>query len=113
MRNGIPNLAPKLVAGAFACGLAFSFNKYLEWSHHLSDGLKPATNDFWMYFYILTGLHFFHLLIGMALLTFIFVQARKPSIDSRRFIFVEGAGCFWHMVDLLWVVLFPLLYLVH
>lgn len=106
-------LAPKLVAGAFACGLGFCFVKFLEYSSKLSDDINPATNDFWMYFYVLTGLHFFHLLCGMALLVFIFVQSRKPSIDSRRFIFVEGGACFWHMVDLLWIVLFPLLYLVH
>ena len=119
IRNGIPNIAPKLIAGAFACGVGFAIVKYFEWGGHLSDGFKPATNDFWMYYYVLTGLHFFHLLIGMGLLTFIFFQARKVSdapkqfMEPRRFAFVEGAACFWHMVDLLWIVLFPLLYLVH
>ena len=111
----VRNLAPPLVAGAFACGLGFCLIKYLEYSEKLSHGIKPATNDFWMYFYVLTGLHFFHLLIGMVVLAFIFFQARKPRLveDARRFAFVEGGACFWHMVDLLWIVLFPLLYLVH
>lgn len=109
----VRHLAPPLIAGAFACGLGFCLIKYLEYSDKLSSGIKPATNDFWMYFYVLTGLHFFHLLIGMALLAFIFIQARKPKIDERRFAFVEGGACFWHMVDLLWIVLFPLLYLVY
>jgi nitric oxide reductase NorE protein len=119
LRLGIPHIAPKLIAGAFACGVGFAIVKYFEWGHHLSDGFKPATNDFWMYYYVLTGLHFFHLLIGMVLLVFIYTQARKVAdapnqlIEPRRFAFVEGAGCFWHMVDLLWIVLFPLLYLVH
>ena len=118
LRYGIPHIAPKLIAGAFACGVGFAVVKYFEWGGHLSDGFKPATNDFWMYYYVLTGLHFFHLLIGMGLLTFIFFQARKVSdapkqfMEPRRFAFVEGAACFWHMVDLLWIVLFPLLYLV-
>ena len=107
------NLAPKLIVGAFACGLGFAFVKYLEYSDKLSHGIKPATNDFWMYFYVLTGLHFFHLLCGMALLVFIWVQVEKPKLDPRRLAFVEGGACFWHMVDLLWIVLFPLLYLVH
>ena len=80
IRNGIPNIAPKLVAGAFACGVGFAVVKYFEWGGHLSDGFKPATNDFWMYYYVLTGLHFFHLLIGMGLLVFIFFQARKVSV---------------------------------
>jgi nitric oxide reductase NorE protein len=112
-RVGGKTLAPALIAGAFTCGLGFSLIKYLEYSDKLSSGIKPATNDFWMYFFVLTGLHFFHLLIGMGLLAFIFVQARRAQLDARRFAFVEGAGCFWHMVDLLWIVLFPLLYLVH
>jgi nitric oxide reductase NorE protein len=112
IRHGVPNIAPRLFAGAFACGLGFSFMKYLEWSEKLKDGIKPATNDFWMYYYILTGLHFFHLILGMAVLVFCFVQAKKPQLSVRQFAFVEGGACFWHMVDLLWIVLFPLLYLV-
>jgi nitric oxide reductase NorE protein len=112
IRHNVRNLAPAMFAGAIACGLGFSFMKYLEWSDKLSHGFKPATNDFWMYYYILTGLHFFHLLLGMAVLTYLFVQARKPQLNVRQFAFVEGGACFWHMVDLLWIVLFPLLYLV-
>ena len=107
------SVAPALIAGAFVVGgLGFTFMKYLEWSDKLSHHLTPATNDFWMYYYILTGLHFFHLLLGMGALTFLFFQARKPSLNQRQVAFVEGAACFWHMVDLLWIVLFALLYLV-
>jgi nitric oxide reductase NorE protein len=106
-------LAPRLFAGAFCCGLGFAFIKYLEYSDKLSHGIKPATNDFFMYYFVLTGLHFFHLLIGMAVLVFLIVQSRKETLDPKTFAFVEGGACFWHMVDLLWIVLFPLLYLVH
>ena len=113
IRHGISRLAPAMFAIAFVCGLAFVFNKYLEYSDKLGHGISPATNDFWMYFYVLTGLHLFHLLIGLAVLAFCFVQARKPALDAKRFAFVEGGACFWHMVDLLWIVLFPLLYLVN
>jgi nitric oxide reductase NorE protein len=105
-------VAPRLFAAAFACGLGFVLNKYLEYSDKLSRGIKPATNDFWMYFYVLTGLHLFHLLLGLGVLAFCLAQSRKPALDPTRFAFVEGGACFWHMVDLLWIVLFPLLYLV-
>lgn len=111
IRHHTPKVAPWLFAAAFACGLGFIFNKYLEYSDKLSHGIKPVTNDFWMYFYVLTGLHLFHLLLGMAVLVFCFVQARRPALSARRFSFVEGGACFWHMVDLLWIVIFPLLYL--
>ncbi|MBA2347686.1 MAG: cytochrome c oxidase subunit 3 family protein [Solirubrobacterales bacterium] len=112
IRGGVRDIAPYLFVGAIVCGLGFSLMKFFEWSDKLSDGINPATNDFWMYYYILTGLHFFHLILGMGVLTFCWVQSRKPSLDARQFAFVEGGACFWHMVDLLWIVLFPLLYLV-
>jgi nitric oxide reductase NorE protein len=107
------NLAPALIGAAFAVGgVGFTVMKALEWNDKIGHDLTPATNDFWMYYYILTGLHFFHLLLGMGVLMFLFFQARKPSLNERQFAFVEGGACFWHMVDLLWIVLFPLLYLV-
>jgi nitric oxide reductase NorE protein len=112
MRKGMRGVAPAAFVVAFACGFGFSLVKIWEWGHHLAARETPATNDFWMYYYILTGLHFFHLTVGMGLLIFLFTQARRTTLRSSRFAFVEGAACFWHMVDLLWVVIFPLLYLV-
>jgi nitric oxide reductase NorE protein len=113
LRHGYRNLAPKLIVVAFVCGLGFCFMKYIEWGDKLSHGIKPATNDFWMYYYVLTGLHFFHLLIGMAVLAAIWTLSRKPALSERQVGYFEGGACFWHMVDLLWIVLFALLYLVH
>jgi nitric oxide reductase NorE protein len=112
IRHRIAHVAPAMFAAAWLCGLGFVVNKYLEYSDKLAHGIKPATNDFWMYFYVLTGLHLVHLLLGMVVLALCFVQSRRPTLDARRFGFVEGGACFWHMVDLLWIVLFPLLYLV-
>ncbi|MCW3014534.1 MAG: cytochrome oxidase subunit [Solirubrobacterales bacterium] len=105
-------IVPWLIAGAFSCGLAFSGLKIAEWHEKVSHGLKPATNDFYMYYFVLTGLHWFHLIIGLFVLSFLFYLARKPEMSKRQFGFFEGGACFWHMVDLLWIVLFPLLYLV-
>lgn len=113
MRDGNREIARPAIATAFACGLGFIAVKVVEWGHHLGAGDTPATNDFWMYYFIITGLHLFHLLVGMGLLIFLFTQGPRPvTLGSSRFAFVEGAGCFWHMVDLLWVVIFPLIYLV-
>jgi nitric oxide reductase NorE protein len=101
-----------LFGGAIACGLGFTFNKYLEYSDEISRGFTPTTDDFWTYYYVLTGLHLFHLLVGLGVLTFAIRQAGNPRLTARRYAYVEGGACFWHMVDLLWIVLFPLLYLV-
>jgi nitric oxide reductase NorE protein len=104
--------APWLFGGALACGLGFSAMKFVEYGEKLAAGITPATNDFFMYYFILTGLHFFHLILGMGVLVFLIRAGRRTSMSVRQFAFVEGGACFWHMVDLLWIVLFPLLYLV-
>ncbi|HEX4250818.1 MAG TPA: cytochrome c oxidase subunit 3 [Pseudonocardia sp.] len=104
--------APWLFGGALACGLGFSVMKFVEYGQKLAAGITPATNDFFMYYFILTGLHFFHLILGMGVLVFLIRAGRQASMSARQFAFVEGGACFWHMVDLLWIVLFPLLYLV-
>jgi nitric oxide reductase NorE protein len=113
VRRGMRNVAPKLFVGAFVCGLGFSFIKYLEYSAKARHGISLNTNDFYMYYFILTGIHFFHLLIGMGVLVALIVLTRKEKLSEKQFAFVEGGACFWHMVDLLWIVLFALLYLVH
>ena len=113
VRRGMRGVAPRLIAGAFACGAGFSVMKIVEYSDKVGHDITPATNDFFMYYFVLTGLHWFHLLLGLAVLSYLFVLSRKPSLTPRQFAFYEGGACFWHMVDLLWIVLFPLLYLVN
>lgn len=112
IRRRALGIAPRCFAGAMLCGLGFSALKISEYAGKVHHGITPGTNEYWMYFYILTGLHFFHLLVGMAVLMYIMVKSRKPALTVREFAFVEGGACFWHMVDLLWIVLFPLLYFV-
>jgi len=113
IRAGMRRVAPAMIAAALMCGTAFLVNKGLEWSDLLIHGHRPATNNFFMYFFVLTGIHAFHLLIGMGVLTTLFVFSRKKTLSNLQLALVEGGGCFWHMVDLLWIVLFALLYLIH
>jgi nitric oxide reductase NorE protein len=113
VRAGMRRLAPAAFGVAMVCGCAFLVNKGLEWGGLIAAGHKPAVNNFFMYFFVLTGIHAFHLLIGMGVLTALLVLSRKPSLSSTQRALLEGGACFWHMVDLLWIVLFALLYLLH
>ncbi|WP_210717272.1 cytochrome c oxidase subunit 3 [Amycolatopsis acididurans] len=106
-RAGSP--APALFAGAFGCGLAFVALKSLEYHDKIAHGLTAGTNDFFLYFYILTGVHLFHVLIGLGVLIALVAKSRHQPLPFR---FLEGGATFWHLVDLLWIVLFPLLYFV-
>jgi nitric oxide reductase NorE protein len=105
-------VAQVLLAGALVCGLAFVGLKAIEYAAKVSQGHVPTQNNFFLYFFILTGLHLFHVLIGVAVLIVLLTQARRTELSATRMAFVEGGACFWHLVDLLWIVLFPLLYLV-
>jgi nitric oxide reductase NorE protein len=112
----VPHRAPLLFAGAFLCGLGFVFDKYLEYSGLVGQGLVPVTNTFFTYYYVLTGIHLTHVLGGMCVLLYLWRAARRPIGDAEDFRIrvrgVENGASFWHVVDLLWIVLFPLLYLV-
>ena len=104
--------ARTLLAGALVCGLAFVGLKVVEYSAKIGDGHVPTENSFYMYYYVLTGLHLLHVLIGIVVLLSLLFVARVAEPSPTRMAFIEGGGCFWHLVDLLWIVLFPLLYLV-
>jgi nitric oxide reductase NorE protein len=105
-------IAQALFVGALGCGLAFTALKAVEYTAKVSQGHVPTQNNFFLYYFILTGLHLFHVLIGVAVLCVLLSQARRTELGPTRMAYVEGGACFWHLVDLLWIVLFPLLYLV-
>jgi len=111
MRNQANRIAQRCFGGALACGLIFAFDKYLEWSDHIRTGLTPANNEFYMLFFVFTGIHFVHLLIGMGVLIFLWRLAARTDGAPRDMRALESGASYWHLVDLLWVVLFPLLYL--
>jgi nitric oxide reductase NorE protein len=101
-----------LLVGAMALGLGFVGVKAVEYHALVAAGLTPDTSAFYMYYFALTGLHLAHLTLGLVALGVLFALSRKPALSAGRLRLVEGGACFWHMVDLLWIIIFPLIYLV-
>jgi nitric oxide reductase NorE protein len=64
-----------------------------------------------MFYFMYTGIHLLHVLLGLIVLTLLLLVSRRPSLDAHAVRLVESGGIFWHLVDLLWVVLFALFYL--
>ena len=98
---------------ALLCGAAFVVVKGFEYSAKFSDGVTVLSNNFYMFYFMLTGIHLLHLLVGMVLLWAATLQVRTMLATRQQ---ASGpllgfASCFWHMVDILWLILFPLLYL--
>ena len=87
-------------------GLGFLGIKAIEYTTEIRAGFTPATGIFWSFYYMMTGLHALHVLGGIAVNAILFVAARVRT--PRR---IELAGLYWHFVDIVWIFLFPLLYL--
>jgi nitric oxide reductase NorE protein len=105
--------ALRLLAGALGCALVFVIVKAFEYAHELGIGHRPSSDLFFTFYFVLTAIHLVHVLVGSGLLAgwVAKARARRPWESSRRY--VECAAVYWHMVDLLWVVIFTLVYLVH
>jgi nitric oxide reductase NorE protein len=93
-----------------AMGAAFLASKLTEWFLLVRGGHTFASNQFFMYYFFLTGIHLLHLLIGFVALGVIVYQLRSPRRRSQEL--VETCATYWHTVDLLWVLIFSLLYVV-
>lgn len=90
-------------------GAAFGVLKVCEWSLEVAAGHTFTTNYFFMFYFFLTAIHLFHVLCGFIVLGVLVRHLRTPELRSQSVI--ESCAIFWHMVDLLWVVIFALLYL--
>ena len=99
------------LVGGLACGVGFCAVKIYEYADKIGQGLTPRTNEFFTYYFVFTGVHFLHVLIGCGVLLWMISQARRLADGRRNLSHMETGACFWHMVDLLWIVLFPLIYL--
>jgi cytochrome c oxidase subunit 3 len=116
-------LAVYLLVFTLVCGLGFLVNKYFEWSTKIHHGIYPsgpAMDDLSkgevMYFglyYVMTGLHGLHVIVGMIFIAVVLGMIIRDKITSTNFQKLENAGLYWHLVDIIWIFLFPLFYLVH
>ncbi len=95
------------------CGLTFLVIKYFEYSEKFHHGYSPATNTFLAIYFTMTGLHALHVISGTAVNAYLMGPGSKLwKTDPQQFTNrVESAGLFWHLVDLIWIFLFPVLYL--
>ncbi|MEX1667365.1 cytochrome c oxidase subunit 3 [Zhongshania guokunii] len=98
------------LASAFFCGAVFIVNKAMEYSAKIQDGVTILSNDFFMFYYIITGIHLAHVVGGMVILLVLFINTRRGKYSANNVAAVESGGVYWHMVDLLWIFIFPLIY---
>ncbi|QFU77198.1 cytochrome c oxidase subunit 3 family protein [Halioglobus maricola] len=114
VRLGLYRTSWKLLLLAFVCGAGFIVIKFFEYSEKITAGITLSTNDFFMYYFIYTGIHGIHVLIGLGILLYmtLLLRSRQSGLTASDLQNLESGAIFWHLVDLLWIVIFALLYLV-
>lgn len=110
------------LGASLVCGGIFLVNKYFEWGHKIDLGIYPDSevladgplgqNVFFGLYYVITGLHGIHIVIGMTLLALSMGFVAAGRVGPHRFALLENAGLYWHLVDLIWIFIFPLFYLI-
>lgn len=123
IQKGQKKLALGLIYFTIFCALIFLINKYFEWGHKIHYDLYPGTalfkalppgeGMFFFLYYFMTGLHGLHVIVGAIILGYMAYYIHKDVINSDYFVLLENGGLYWHLVDLIWIFLFPLMYLIH
>lgn len=122
IKRGLKGQTLALLSGTVACALIFLVIKYFEWSAKFEHGIypnspmlaegPPGQSVFFGLYYLTTGLHGLHVLVGGVLITWIALLVRRGSIDAHNNVSLENVTLYWHLVDLVWIFIFPLYYLI-
>lgn len=102
--------ASRNIALGFLCGAGFLAIKVFEYAAKFGAGISLSTNTFYRFYFGMTFFHFMHVILGMVVLAILWVKTRQGAYSSRNAHGLESGAAYWHMVDLLWIVLFPLVY---
>ena len=103
-------IGARWLLAALVCGFGFVGFKLMEYSAKLDAGIDMSSNTFYMFYIMLTAFHFLHVIAAMIFLLILWFKTRQGAYGSHDHHALETGAAFWHMVDLLWIVLFPLVY---
>jgi cytochrome c oxidase subunit 3 len=122
VQKGDHKLSMILLSATIFLGLLFLGIKYVEWTAKIEHGLYPNSPRllgrskgevlFFGLYYSMTGLHGLHVLVGISILSVMLVLMMRGKINQNRFVPLENSGLYWHLVDIIWIFLFPLFYLI-
>ena len=123
LQKGQKNTAVVLLEITLMLALIFLINKYFEWGVKFGHGIFPGSEFmkenlgqgeilFFGLYFVMTGLHALHIIVGMIVIGFALAGVQKGKVNADRASLLENAGLYWHLVDLIWIFLFPLFYLI-
>jgi cytochrome c oxidase subunit 3 len=124
IKEGKPKKCVAWLGLTVVCALGFLVVKAFEYAHKFHTGMLPGkfytyeglqlpgVNIFYAVYFLSTGLHAFHVIVGMSILIWVMLRVKKGLYSAEYFVPVELGALYWHLVDLVWIFLFPLLYLI-
>lgn len=122
IQKGNRFLAIIMLSSTLVMAFMFLVNKFFEWATKFAHGIVPGSKEllakpngqilFYGLYFVMTGLHALHVIIGMIILSFMLVFIIRNKITPDNYVKLENAGLYWHLVDLIWIFLFPLFYLI-
>lgn len=123
IQKGDKKLSLILLGITFLIAVIFLVNKYFEWSDKIGYGFYPGSDLladlgygtilFFGLYYMMTGIHALHILIGLGLFIFVGLKIRSGEVHKTDNVWLVNVGLYWHLVDIIWIFLFPLFYLIH
>ena len=111
IQNGNRTRMWQLLVATAVLGLVFLGLKATEYSHLINDGITPSTNIFGSVYFLTTGLHAAHVIVGIIWILAVVAKAMRGGFSQTNYLPVEMAGLYWHFVDLIWVAIFMVVYL--
>ncbi|MCX6168075.1 MAG: cytochrome c oxidase subunit 3 family protein [Ignavibacteriales bacterium] len=122
LQKGNKLLSVTMLSLTLIMAFMFLVNKYFEWETKFSHGIIPGSKEltskpngqilFYGLYFVMTGLHALHVIIGMIILSFMLVFIIRKKVTPDNYVKLENSGLYWHLVDLIWIFLFPLFYLI-
>lgn len=112
LKNNTTKKSSHYLYAAIASGSLFILIKTLEFHDKMSAGIDIGTNTFYMFYFLLTLFHYFHVILGLMILFVVALKTRKGHYKADQTHAMETAGSYWHMVDLVWIIMFPLIYVI-
>jgi len=122
LQKGNKKLALYLAFATIVCALIFMVIKYFEWSEKIHHGLFPkmevydslpaGESLFFFLYFFMTGLHALHVIVGAVFIGVVMKKIRSDKVTGERISLLENSGLYWHLVDVIWIYLFPLFYLI-
>jgi cytochrome c oxidase subunit III len=117
-------LTQQLLGLTVMMAFVFLVNKYFEWGAKIGHGIFPGSEYmlgnysqgeilFFGLYFVMTGLHALHIVVGMVLIIWTMSEIKQRKLHAGKMDLLENSGLYWHLVDIIWIFLFPLFYLIH